>query len=209
MGDCQKRKGRIINSAPQGGKTTITMNKRKFSFAFFAVLSVFQIAVPVWMIANREMTLRHGKQFRFRTAPVDPYDAFRGRYVALQFEQNTAPVPVEEKLATNQKVFAEPAEDENGFARIAKISAKRPNDEAYVQCRVNSITDSLVYVRFPFDRYYMDEKLAPAAEAAYREHSRREVRDVYVTVRVKDGNAVLEELYIEGMPIREFLRKGL
>jgi len=73
---------------------------------------------------------------------------------------------------------------------------------------VNSLTDGLVYVQFPFDRYYMDEHAAPAAEAAYREHSRGEVRDVYVTVRVKDGNAVVEELFIAGMPIREFLRKN-
>jgi len=185
------------------------MNKRKFSFAFFAVLSVFQIAVPVWMIANREITLRHGRQFRFRAAPVDPYDAFRGRYVALQFEQNSAPAPADEKPAMNQKVYAELAEDEQGFARIAKVTANAPSGEVYVQCRVNSITDSLVYLQFPFDRYYMDEHAAPAAEAAYREHSRREVRDVYATVRVKDGNAVLEELYIERMPIREFLRKAL
>jgi uncharacterized membrane-anchored protein len=185
------------------------MKKLQFSLALFAVLSVFQLAVPVWMIVNRELTLRHGRQFRFRAAPVDPYDAFRGRYVALQFEQNTAPVPEDEKLATNQKVHAQLAEDENGFARIVKVSANRSSDEVYVQCRVSSITDSLVYLQFPFDRYYMDEKLAPAAEAAYREHSSRELRDVYVTVRVKDGKAVLEELYIAGMPIREFLRKSL
>jgi uncharacterized membrane-anchored protein len=184
------------------------MNKLKSSFAFFAVLSVLQFFVPVWMIANREMTLRHGRQFRFRAAPVDPYDAFRGRYVALQFEQNAAPVPADEKLAMNQKVYIELAEDENGFARIAKIAADEPSGETYVQCRVSSIIDSLVYLEIPFNRYYMDEKLAPAAEAAYREHSRREVRDVYVTVRVKDGNAVLEELYIERMSIREFLRRN-
>ena len=182
------------------------MNKRKLSFAFFAVLSIFQIGVPVWMIANREMTLRHGRQFRFRTAPVDPYDAFRGRYVALQFEQNTSPVPADERLAMNQKVYAQLAEDEQGLARIINVTANHPSGEAYMQCRVSSITDSLVYLQFPFDRYYMDEKLAPAAEAAYLEHSRREVREVYVTVRVKDGNAVLEELYIAGIPIREFLK---
>ncbi|MCI0693291.1 GDYXXLXY domain-containing protein [candidate division KSB1 bacterium] len=185
------------------------MIKQKYSLIVFSVLSVFQLAVPVWMIANREITLRHGRQFRFRAAPVDPYDAFRGRYVALQFEQNTAPIPPDEKLAMNQKVYAELTGDEHGFARIAKVSANRPNDKAYVQCRVSNITDSLVYLQFPFDRYYMDEKLAPVAEAAYREHSRREAQDVYVTVRVKDGNAVLEELYIEEMPIREFLRKSL
>jgi len=54
----------------------------------------------------------------------------------------------------------------------------------------------------------MDEHAAPAAEAAYREHNRGEVRNVYVTVRVKDGNAVVEEFFISGMPIREFLRRS-
>lgn len=185
------------------------MKKLQFSFALFAVLSFFQLVVPLWMIANREMTLRDGRQFRFRTAPVDPYDAFRGRYVALQFEQNSAPFPPREKFAMNQKVYAQLVEDEHGFARIVNVAANRPSDAAYVQCRVSSLTDSLVYLQFPFDRYYMDEQAAPAAEAAYREHSRREVQDAYVTVRVKDGNAVVEELFIAGVPIREFLRKNL
>jgi len=184
------------------------MKKLQFSFAFFLVLSFLQFSVPVWMIANREMTLRHGKQFRFRTAPVDPYDAFRGRFVALQVSPNFGPLSNSEKLAANKKVLAQLGEDNDGFAKIIAVSANRPTASDYVACRVNSLTDSLVYLQFPFDRYYMDEHAAPAAEAAYREHNRGEVREVYVTVRVKDGNAVVEELFIAGMPILEFLRKS-
>ena len=184
------------------------MNNPKFSFTFFLVLSFLQFSVPVWMIANREMTLREGKPFRFRTAPVDPYDAFRGRFVALQVSPDFAPLPKDEKLAANKKVFAQLDEDNEGFAKIIAISTNRPGGSDYVACSVNSLTDSLVYLQFPFDRYYMDEHAAPAAEAAYREHSREEVREVYVTVRVKNGNAVVEELFIAGMPIREFLRRN-
>lgn len=160
------------------------------------------------MIASREMTLRDGKPFRFRTAPVDPYDAFRGRFVALQVSPDFAPLPQDEKLAANKKVFAQLGEDNEGFAKIVAVSTNRPIGSAYVACRVNSLTDSLVYLQFPFDRYYMDEHAAPAAEAAYREHSRGEVREVYVTVRVKNGNAVVQELLIAGVPIREFLQNN-
>jgi uncharacterized membrane-anchored protein len=67
----------------------MNMKKLQFALMLFAVLSFFQLGMPVWMIANREMTLRDGKQFRFRVAPVDPYDAFRGRFVALQLSPNT------------------------------------------------------------------------------------------------------------------------
>lgn len=185
------------------------MNKLKYSLGFFAVLALAQISVPVYMIWHRETTLRDGRQFRFQTAPVDPYDAFRGRYVALQMAQNSAPISGHEKFAFNQKVFAHLEEDDKGFARIFKVTSEQPAGDAYVQCRVSTITDSVVYLQFPFDRYYMDEAAAPAAEAAYFAHSRREVQDVYVMVRVKAGFAVAEELYIAGMPIREFLQKNV
>lgn len=50
--------------------------------------------------------------------------------------------------------------------------------------------------------------IAPAAESAYRAYSGREERDAYVTVRVLNGFAVLEELYVASVPICEFIRKN-
>jgi hypothetical protein len=58
-----------------------------------------------------------------------------------------------------------------------------------------------------FDRYYTDEHLAPAAERAYWQHSSGETREAYITVRVREGLAVLEELYIAGKPVREFVQQ--
>ena len=40
---------------------------------------------------------------------------------------------------------------------------------------------------------------------SYREFSSRQAHDAYVTVRIRDGFAVLEELYVAGQPILEFL----
>ncbi len=51
----------------------------------------------------------------------------------------------------------------------------------------------------------MEEELAPEAEQAYQRASIRGQQKAYVTVRVGHGEAVLEELYIEGKPIREYL----
>ncbi len=51
----------------------------------------------------------------------------------------------------------------------------------------------------------MGEHLAPEAERAYREHSIGASGDAYVTVRVRDGHAVVEQLYIGGKPAAEFL----
>ncbi|MEY2531777.1 MAG: hypothetical protein QOI96_1862, partial [Verrucomicrobiota bacterium] len=62
------------------------------------------------------------------------------------------------------------------------------------------------HVRFPFDRFWVTEKNAPAAEKAYIENSRREKQNAYVTVRVRDGDAAIEELFIDNQPLKEYLR---
>lgn len=182
------------------------MTKPVRILALFFCLALIQIAVPVWMIAHREMTLRNGRQFRFHTAPVDPYDAFRGRYVALGMRDDTAPVVPGLELRRNQKVYAVIEEDDEGFARFSSVTVDRPKDQAYIQARVNRVSGDELELRLPFDRYYMEEKLAPAAEAAYRKHSQREALDAYVTVRVDSGFAVLEELYVGGKPVVEFIQ---
>ena len=64
--------------------------------------------------------------------------------------------------------------------------------------------DSAV-LELPFDRYYMQESLAPEAESAYAERLRDE--RAWVTVRLHDGHAVLEELWIDDLPIREYLAR--
>ena len=64
------------------------MDKKKILLVLFILVAIVQISFSASMIINREITLKSGKQFKFRTAPVDPYDAFRGRYVALTLEED-------------------------------------------------------------------------------------------------------------------------
>ena len=70
---------------------------------------------------------------------------------------------------------------------------------------LRSISAGEAYVDLPLDRYYMPEDLAPRAERAYIEHSRQSERDAYIEVRVRSGVGVIENLYVGGMPIREYL----
>ena len=59
----------------------------------------------------------------------------------------------------------------------------------------------------PFDRYYMAEAAAPAAEQRYREASRRGTnRDTWITVRVRNGVGVIDGLFIDGVRIEDAVR---
>ncbi len=172
----------------------------------FAGLIILQIAWPVSMIAQREATLKHGSVFRFKTAPVDPYDAFRGRYVALRVDVNKVRSEGPD-LKYGQKVYAVLFSNEDGIAQVSQITLQKPHENVYMSATVRNVSHGEVALNLPIDRYYMEEKAAPQAERAYLEHSGRDKRDAYIDVRVRDGFAVIEGLYIGGKRIEDVIKK--
>ena len=167
----------------------------------FILVAAAQLAVPASLIWKREQTLRHGHGWKFRTAPVDPVDAFRGRYVALEFEVEAQEITPPPNLESGRTVFVTLAPDIDGFARIDQISSSAPSGNDFMEARLAGKTVSL-----PFDTYWVTERDAPAAESAYRSQSSREKRNAFVTVRVFKGDAALEQLYLDGLPLGEYLR---
>jgi len=192
---------------------------RVIKLTVFAVVCAAQLAAPAWMIGQREYVLRHGTVYKFRTAPVDPYDAFRGRYVWLNFEENSAtwsgPGPIPNDLINRgQSVYAALAIGPDGFAKFTSAALLPPASGDYLYLHVEYYWDRTasttapdrLQVVLPFDRYYMNEALAPVAEEAYWKHSRAGARDAYATVRIWKGRAVLEGVYIGDQRIEDFIK---
>ena len=188
--------------------------KGRVILAVFIAVAIAQVIVPVGMIARRETTLRLGRTYKFRTAPVDPYDAFRGRYVWLGYEQNRARWSGESVPGSSRTAYALVEEGRDGFAVINQVMPQPPKSGDYV--KVGRVyrdwqTNSVVHFTLPFDRYYMEETKAPKAEHAYREHLNRRGQtndNTYAVVRIKSGEAVLENVYVDGKPIAEFIREA-
>ena len=169
-------------------------------------LFLLQLAVPAWMIGNREATLQLGKAFKFETAPVDPADAFRGRYVALDVRERTAeavcPGP---SSKPGETIYVTLQIKPDGYAKLGSISREKPAGGDYI--RAKSGYDQRA-VTLPLDRFYMNESLAPKAEQAYRQNSRASNRNACILVRVRGGDAVIEDLLLDGKPVREYLRES-
>ncbi|MEA3187505.1 MAG: hypothetical protein QOD99_1335 [Chthoniobacter sp.] len=178
---------------------------KNLRIALFAVVAAVHLAVPAWMIARQVKTLTEGRVFKFRTAPVDPYDAFRGRFVALSFKISEA--ETEEKFERNQTAYVTLAEDPDGFAKVVRVTHERRSGDDVLRVQTGYSYEHYAHLDFPFTRYYLEEKTAPEAERAYREASRRDHENAWVTVRVRNGYGALEELWIDGKPVRDFLRE--
>ena len=117
------------------------MKKRTLLAIFLAVCAV-QIAVQFWLILRWENVLRNGQGYKFRTEPVDPYDAFRGRYIALGFEAARVPLPVEasDRDYPRWKKFCAVIEiGADGFAHFKSVQERRPDTGDYVATGVQYI----------------------------------------------------------------------
>ena len=167
----------------------------------FVLVAFAQLAVPGSLIWKREHTLRQGNVWKFRTAPVDPVDVFRGRYVALHFDIETQEVSPPANSNSGDTIFVTLKSNAEGFAEIDQVLATRPAGDDFMEARLLGKTIAL-----PFDKYWVTERDAPAAETAYRNLSRRGNQNAYVSVRVFRGDAAIEQLYLDNQPLGDYLR---
>jgi uncharacterized membrane-anchored protein len=175
----------------------------------FVVVALAQLAVPASAIWSREQTLRHGRVWKFKTAPVDPVDAIRGRYITLRFDAETIPGPEQpksERSPVETPLYVVLKENAEGFAEVERVSKDFLKGDNVLKAQNWYRTDEANHVRFPFNRMWVTENNAAAAEKAYFENSRQGKQNAYVTVRVRNGEGVLEQLYIDAQPLPEYLR---
>lgn len=183
------------------------MNLRRWGFALLMAAIVLQWAVPATLALRSEYVLRAGTRYYLRTAPVDPADVFRGRYVALRFADAQAHVPAAADWPAGTVVYVPLITGDDRYARFGAASQTAPAQGDYLKAKIISVDAAhLASVQLPFDRYYLDESLAVMAEQAYRDANRRGGPSAaYVSIRVHRGDAVLESLFIDNLPIRRYL----
>ena len=179
----------------------------KIRVALLIAVGLVQLAVPGWMVFEQEQTLRLGTEYKFQTEPVDPYDLFRGRYVALRFKAEEVKQKPEAELPYGSKVYVAVKANETGFAEVERVSKTPLKGDNVFQATVQWGNDKNLHLHFPFNRYFMEETRAPDAERASREANRRDSKQqTWAVVRLRNGKAALADLCIDGQPIRDYLR---
>jgi uncharacterized membrane-anchored protein len=185
---------------------------QKIILPAFILMVIAQLYVPVRMVLQRENILISGKDFKFKTAPIDPNDPFRGKYITLTFAANSARVPEAKEWSYGDQVFVELTTDSLGYASIFGVTKDEPTyTEDYVTATLSYIiSDSLstIQIEYPFDRFYMEESKAGEAEQVYTESVMDSTQVAYALVSVKKGAAVVKDVMINDVPIRELVLKN-
>lgn len=193
------------------------MENKNLIIGIFMIMCAIQLFAPIKMIIDKEKVLNSGIPYKFRTAPIDPSDPFRGKYIILSFDENKFNVNGDAYWASGENIYVLITNDSLGFAKIAAVSKERPIQGIdYIKATVSyaSTYDSIqeLTIAYPFDRFYMEESKAYDAERVYWESSiRRDTtsRVAYALVSIKDGESAIKNVFIDDVPIKEIVEKRL
>lgn len=186
------------------------MSNKKIVLSVFILVALVQLYVPAKMIFDKEDTLKTGTDYKFNTAPIDPTDPFRGKYIVLSYKDNVAEIKNEKNWVSGEIVYVFLENDLGGFAKISSVSKEKPSDnQNFLKAKVNAVSSdgtNKLTIYFPFDRFYMVESKAYDAELIYRKSLQDTTQLTYALVSIKDGDAVLKDVLIGGISIREIVK---
>lgn len=183
-------------------------NKLLLLLAFLLVIMA-QWYVPGRMILNQEEILNTGTPFKFKTAPIDPNDPFRGKYIVLNFDVSEVRVASKKDWNIGDRIYLELDRDSLGYARVKKTWKEAPSGSSdYVAAKVSSLwsENNEVNVELPFERFYMEESKAYKAEQIYREAQIDSNQVAYALVMVKAGEAALKDVFIDGRSVKDIVK---
>jgi uncharacterized membrane-anchored protein len=179
----------------------------------FIIMVIAQLAIPASIVIRGESVVAKGKEFKFKVMPIDPSDPFRGKYVSLRFQAEEFLIYDSISFKDYEDIYVIVSTDYKGYAQIADITTQKPDQGDYIKATMRhfytSNTDGLVttkvYIKYPFNRYYMEETKAEKAENLYFKMLGDSTKTTYAVVWVKDGVAVLEDVMINGQSLKNLL----
>lgn len=171
-----------------------------------AAATALQTAVLAWMVIDRTILLKTGKEIVLPVRPVDPRDLFRGQYVRLGYDVSSVPLRLIEgpRPVGSAPFYVTIEQQEGGAWTPVRITASPPRETGPKQLVLKARTFyrfpsgdyspvGTVQVRYGIESYFVPEGEGPRLEALARDKKLA----VLVAVDGK-GNAALKGIMIDG-----------
>jgi uncharacterized membrane-anchored protein len=166
---------------------------------------VLQAALLSWLVIDRALLIRNGKEIRLAVVPVDPRDLLRGDYVILNFPISrlmSDEVPGGDAVYWDDTVYVSLAETADGWQATA-VSHVPPDSGMFLKGVVESNYEQQnCKVKSPCNAidvsYNLEQFFVPEGEGRDLETLRNDQR-MSVDVAVADsGRAALKRLLVDG-----------
>ena len=196
--------------------------KKGLFIAFAAII----LLVPVYVAVSSQNVLNNGEFYKFKPMAYDPFDPFRGKFLRVNYETNG--IPTEFDFEEGETAYVSIGVDREGFAFFEEAFKSPPKDKDYLKTTIQwsgmdasvireiemgteledfnleSVdTRSSVNIKIPdnMNKYFINEDDALRAEETFFE----ERENIYIGVRILDGEVRLENIYVYDQPILDYL----
>jgi len=167
---------------------------------------VLQIALIGWMIADRALLLKNGREIRLAVVPVDPRDLFRGDYVVLSYgfsRIDTRETTAAPDINWGDTVYVTIADGGDGWQATA-IGRERPDSGTFVRGTITGVTgDSggdcppVVGCQTYDVDYNLEQFFLPEGAGREIENLRNDQRVSVDVALADDGRAALKRLLVD------------
>lgn len=198
--------------------------KKGLFFAFAAII----VLIPVYVAISSQNVLNNGKLYKFKPLAYDPFDPFRGKFLRVNYD--TSGIPTEFDFAEGETVYVSVAKDKQGFAFFEEAFKEPPKGKDYIESKIAwsgmgtdrrlemiermddpdfEISEEDVRQRVSIEipdnlgKYFINEDDALNAEKVLAKHR----ENAYIAVRILDGQARLENIYVFNQPMLDYLAK--
>lgn len=155
----------------------------------FAVMVFLQLGVFLGMVYEKNNIVKNGREYRFRITYYDPYDFMRGNYLRIGLEQSEIDEVVREDKKNTKGYFI--IKDTEKGAVIATFTDKTPENGEYIKGELFYSYEDKHIIKNPFERYYVEEKIAKEMEEKLRASN-----EAYLRVKIYKGKYVIESIEI-------------
>ncbi len=175
----------------------------RYRFGLILALAL-QLGLLGWMIADRALILKNGREIELAVVPVDPRDIFRGDFVTLSYEISqlySSQLAGDDFFRDGDTIYVGLEEGPDGL-RPASMSHDEPADGLFLR---GTVTDAdkqegcetacwHYRVQYNIEQYFVAEGQGKELEAA------RNARKVSVVVAVTPhGRSALKRLLLDGV----------
>ncbi len=185
------------------------MNNPKLMLVLFAVMLLVQLYVPVSMVVSSEKVLSEGAEYKFKIDNNETAGNIYNDFIRLSFENNSIAVEDRDAWKKFEPVYVSISKDNEGFALISDVSKSRPSgNAASFKARVNYINEKSdkMIITLPFEMYYPETNFSEEERELYRKIMSDTTHIVYATVKVLNGKALLEDIYVGGVSLKETVK---
>ncbi|MBT8219133.1 MAG: GDYXXLXY domain-containing protein [Bacteroidia bacterium] len=176
-------------------------NIRKIIFSIYAV---GLLAFPLMTVWNQQSIFDDGSIYKFKCAPIDPNDIFRGKYVQLGFDNNFIPKSTL-SIDIGQTVYGRIAIDQAGYAFVTEIANVPFGKETYLELQNVQDQGDIIRFDYPFNRLYMNEEKAPKAEELFRDELSNTDAEIYARVYITEGRFLLDDVFVNEMTLKQLV----